>query len=170
MFQRLLIAKRVYRESQSSDRRIASFLFLPFPKFRDSFGARATYELKLLQVSPLTSTRSYHESLHGNLSRRVLLCWPPRAVGIHTSDGVWNPRHGRDGHHLIHPAGRERWAFPNRNARELPISTELAFVHIPAAKWENVAPSVRVWGEKWMQDLGWMARLCLFYYSPICAS
>lgn len=153
MFQQLLIARRVYRELQSSDRRITSFLFLPFPKFRDSFGAHATYGLKLLQVSPLTSTRSYHESLDGSLIRRVLRCWPPRAMGIHTSDGVWNPRHGWDGHHRIHPAGRERWAFPNRNARELLTSTELAFVNIPAAKWENVALSVRVWGEKWMQDL-----------------
>lgn len=120
------------------------FLLLS-PKFRNGEGQVLTCGIKLLSM-PLTSTRSNHESLEGGLNRRVLGCWRLKAVGT-DSEGTRAPLTGRGA--PSHSCSRERKGnLSKQECRGLLTSAELAFVNILAAK-KNVAPSRRVWGEKW---------------------
>lgn len=89
-----------------------------------------------LQVSPLTSTRSYRESLDGGLSRRVPWCWPLKAAGAVQVIGSGTPATGRRGTIEFIQQG-EKGKPLQTGMQEGCLQaqgTELVFVNVPAAK------------------------------------
>ena len=105
-------------------------------------------EIALGQVLPVVWDRSKHlsshkhksycESLEGSLNRRVLRCWHLKAVDAWTPDGVWNPRHGQEGRHCVHPQGE----------KGEPLQTALQVSFLQAQNWLLLIfllPSKRTW-------------------------